>query len=98
MFPRIDLYLELHYVPDPFVTSLDLEKSDNSNGLLLVQIQASLENSLVTGFHQFPKVGQSGITRKKAALSAPYTHPIMSMVLQQPHGSRLPQFSVLELF
>jgi hypothetical protein len=56
MFPRIDLYLELHYVPDPLVRSLDLEKSHNSNGLLLGQIQASLENTVVTGFHQFSKV------------------------------------------
>ena len=25
MFPRIDLYLELRYLPGPFVMSLDLE-------------------------------------------------------------------------
>jgi len=45
------------------------------NGLLLVQSQASLENTVFTGFHQFPKVAQSGITRKKAATDATYTQP-----------------------
>ena len=60
------------------------------NGLLLGQSQASVEDTVLTGFQQFPKVAQSGITRKKAAtgatysqprrgettaLSAPYTHP-----------------------
>ena len=30
------------------------------NGLLLGQSQASLENSIFIGFHQFPKVAQCG--------------------------------------
>ncbi len=87
VFPRIDLYLELHYVPDPLVRSLALEKSHNSNGLLLGQSKPSLENSVLTGFQQFPKVAHSGITRKKAATGATYKQPDFSLLLMAPDSS-----------
>jgi hypothetical protein len=45
------------------------------NGLLFGKSKASLENSVLTGFKQFPKVAQSGIERKKAATDATYTQP-----------------------
>jgi hypothetical protein len=39
------------------------------NGLLLGQIQASLENTVFTGFQQFPKVAQSELRGRKPQLA-----------------------------